>query len=190
MTKKVLVPFTEGVEEVELMAVVDILRRADVSVCMASLDGGPVRGRSGVTILADAAIEDVQNEPWDMIVLPGGLPNADLLRESPCVRNITLRLRKQRRSIAAICAAPMALAAYGVVESRRVTSYPAAQPMMQELAPDSVYVDAAVVEDDFLVTSRGPGTALDFALRLVARLRGEERASQIAREIVYPAARD
>ncbi len=184
MKKRVLVPFAEGVEEVEMMCVVDMLNRAGVDVCMASLDGQPVQGRSGVTFMPHANIEDVQNDHWDMIVLPGGLPNADLLRNNACVKTITLRLRKQRRTIAAICAAPMALAAYGVIESHRVTSYPSTQTMVEELAPAAVYVDETVVEDDFLITSRGPGTALAFALRLVARLCGEDKAAAISKEIV------
>jgi 4-methyl-5(b-hydroxyethyl)-thiazole monophosphate biosynthesis len=185
MAKNVLLPFTEGVEEVEMIAVVDLLRRANVRVCMASLDGAAVTGRSGITMMPDAGIEDVQNEVWDMVVLPGGLPNAFLLRDHACVKTITLRLRKQRKTLAAICAAPLALAAFGVIEDHRVTSYPSTGDDLQALAPAAVYVDDAVVEDDFLITSRGPGTAIPFALRLIAKLCGENVAEQVKKEIVY-----
>jgi len=180
----VLVPFTTGVEEIEMVAVVDLLRRADVTVCMASLDGQPVTGRSGICISADAALADVTAQAWDMVVLPGGLPNAQLLRDDANVKAVVQRLRAERKSIAAICAAPTALAAYGVTAERRVTSYPACQPEMEALQPSSIYVDEAVVEDDFLITSRGPGTAIAFALRLIARLRGDAQAAAIRTSIV------
>jgi len=185
MAKNVLLPFTEGVEEIEMIVVVDVLRRANVRVCMVSLDGAAVTGRSGITIMPDAAIESVQNESWDMVVLPGGLPNAFLLRDNACVKTITLRMRKKRKTLAAICAAPLALAAFGIIDDHRVTSYPATQDDLQALAPNAVYVDDDVVEDDFLITSRGPGTAIPFALRLVAKLCGEHVAEQVKAEIVY-----
>jgi len=184
MMKKVLVPFTEGVEEMEMVAVVDVLRRADVHVCMASLDGETVVGRSNIFIEADAALTDVAGQAWDMVVLPGGLPNAHLLRDDANIKALVQRLQAERKSIAAICAAPTALAAYGITAGRRVTSYPTCQPEMENLQPSSVYVDEAVVEDGFLITSRGPGTAIAFALRLVARLCGEEKADEIRTSIV------
>jgi len=180
----VLVPFTEGVEEIEMIAVVDLLRRADQDVCMASLDGMNVTGRSGIVIAPDASLADVVDQAWDLVVLPGGLPNAQLLRDDANVKAVVERLRSERKSIAAICAAPTALAAYGVTAGRRVTSYPACQPEMEALQPTSVYVDDAVVEDDFLITSRGPGTAIAFALRLISRLCGEQTADEIQRSIV------
>jgi len=180
----ILIPFTTGVEEIEMIAVVDVLRRADAHVCMASLDGMSVTGRSDITIEADAALGDVKDQAWDMVVLPGGLPNAHLLRDDANVKAVVERLRTERKSIAAICAAPTALAAYGVTAGKRVTSYPSCQPEMEALQPSSVYVDEAVVEDDFLITSRGPGTAIAFALRLVARLCGEEKATEIRASIV------
>jgi len=184
MMASVLVPFATGVEEVEMIAVVDLLRRADVDVCMASLDGKAVTGRSDIIIKADAALADVKDRDWDMVVLPGGLPNAHLLRDDANVRAVVERLRSECKSIAAICAAPTALAAYGVTEGRRVTSYPACQPEMEALQPSSVYVDEAVVEDDFLITSRGPGTAIIFALRLIARLCGEPKSVEIRESII------
>ena len=182
--KRVLVPFTTGVEEIECVSVVDILRRADIEVCLVSLDGESVTGRSGITICADAALGDVEKESWDMVVLPGGLPNAHLLRDDTHVKAVVQRLHDQHKFIAAICAAPTALAAYGITEGRKVTSYPACQQEMKQLAPSSIYSDETVVEDDFLITSRGAGTAVVFALRLVARLCGEEKAEEIRESIV------
>jgi 4-methyl-5(b-hydroxyethyl)-thiazole monophosphate biosynthesis len=184
--KRVLVPFTKGVEEIECIAVVDILRRAGAEVCLASLDGGPVTGRSGITIQPDAALLAVMHEDLDMVVLPGGLPNAHLLRDDANVKAVVTRLRDERKSVAAICAAPTALAAYGLLAGRRVTSHPGTQEEVRAQAPAAVYVDEAVVEDDFLVTSRGAGTAVAFALRLVARLYGEDKANEVRTAIVAP----
>ncbi len=180
----VLVPFSTGVEEVEFTAIVDILRRAGVEVITASLDGGDVTGRSKITIRPDAALNAVKDENWEMIVLPGGQPNADLLRADARVKAIVQRLRDTNKAVAAICAAPAALAAYGVLGTQRVTSYPGTAAKVKELAPDAVYVDEAVVEDGFLTTSRGAGTAVEFALRLVARLCGEAKAAEIRTSIV------
>lgn len=181
---RVLVPFSEGVEEIELGAIVDILRRAGIEVVMASLDAAPVTGRSGIVISADVKLADVAGDNWDMVVLPGGLPNANLLREDPDVKSVVQRLRDERKSIAAICAAPTALAAFGMTDNRRVTSYPAMQAEVEKLSPSAVYVDDAVVEDDFLITSRGAGTAVEFSLRLVAKLCGEEKSAEVRHSII------
>ncbi|MDQ6991001.1 MAG: DJ-1/PfpI family protein [Mariprofundaceae bacterium] len=181
---KVLIPFAEGVEEIELITVIDVLRRADVEVCAASLDGAPVLGRSKITLQADAALEQVMHDAWDMIVLPGGLPNAFLLRDDANVKAVVNRLREERKLIAAICAAPMALAAYGLTAGKRVTSYPSCQAEMESLQPSSVYVDETVVEDDFLVTSRGPGTAMAFSLHLLGKLCGQKKAEEIRQSMV------
>ncbi len=182
--KRVLVPFTDGVEEIELVAVVDILRRAGIEVIMASLAGAAVKGRSNITITADAELADIADEPWDMVVLPGGLPNAYLLRDDLDVKRVVERLREQRKTIAAICAAPAALAAYGITEGRNVTSYPAMKEEIQKLSPSAIYSDDAVVEDGFLITSRGAGTAVEFALRLVTRLSGRGKSEEIRQSII------
>jgi len=181
---KVLVPFTEGVEEIEFVAIVDILRRADITVTTASLNGQSVQGRSNITIQADACLADVMHDAWDMIVLPGGLPNAHLLRDDANVKAVVERLRAERKSIAAICAAPTALAAYGITTGMNVTAYPACQADMEALQPSSVYMDDNVVEDDFLITSRGAGTAVQFSLRLIAKLCGETKADEIRASII------
>ena len=182
--KRVLVPFTTGVEEIELVAVVDILRRAELEVKMVSLDGHAVTGRSHIIIQADGAIEDVVDQHWDMLVLPGGQPNAHLLRDNHWVKHITLKLAERRTTIAAICAAPTALAAFGLTRNKRVTSYPACEEEMKNLQPSSKYVQATVVEDDFLITSRGAGTAVAFALHLVAAMCGQTKADAVRLSIV------
>jgi len=180
----VLVPFTQGVEEIEFIAIVDILRRANINVTTASIDGKSVQGRSNIIIAADEKLVDVMHKDWDMIVLPGGLPNAHLLRDDCNVKAVVKHLRSESKAIAAICAAPTVLAAYGITKGMKVTAYPACQAEMESLQPSSVYVNAAVVEDDFLTTSRGAGTAVEFSLHLVAKLCGNEKSQAIRQEIV------
>lgn len=181
---RVLVPFAQGVEEIEFVSVVDILRRAGIDVVTVALDSAYVTGRSNMMIKADMNLDDVLDEDWDMMVLPGGLPNADLLRQDERVKSLVQRLHEQGKFLAAICAAPAALAAFGVVEGKRVTSYPAMKMAIQELAPTAIYVVDEVVEDGHLITSRGAGTAIAFALRLVAVLCGEKKSMEIRTAIV------
>jgi len=182
--KKVLVPFTTGVEEIELVAIVDILRRAEIEVCMASLDGKPVVGRSNITIHPDKHIQDTINTPWDMIVLPGGQPNAQLLQKNKIVQDITCKHATQGKIIAAICAAPVALAYFGLTANKQVTSYPSCEGDIKQLQPSSSYLEQSVVEDDNIITSRGAGTAIDFALALVAKLSGQKQAENVRASIV------
>lgn len=143
-----------------------------------------MKGRSDIIIVPDAALVDVMHEEWDMVVLPGGMPNARLLRDDARVQTVVEHLHRQHKTVAAICAAPAALAAFGVMAGKRVTSSPSCRQEIGQLEPSSVYVDEAVVEDDFLVTSRGPGTAIAFALRLAGRLCGSDRAAEIRQSIV------
>ena len=181
---RVIIPFAEGFEEIECLTVVDVLRRADVEVCLAALEGDAVCGRSQVTVRADALLDYVIEEAWDMVVLPGGLPNAFTLRDDARVQRLVRRLAEAGKEVAAICAAPVALAAYGVVGDKRITSYPGTDGEISKHAPQVTYCDDAVVEDAHLITSRGPGTAMAFALRLVARLCGEDRATGVKQELL------
>lgn len=182
--KRVLVPFTTGVEEIELVAIVDILRRADVEVCMASLEDKPVVGRSGITMIADKYIQDTMNTVWDMIVLAGGQPNAQLLQESEIVQRMTCNHAAQGKTVAAICAAPVALASFGLTIDKQITAYPSCEEDMKQLQPSSSYLQQAVVEDGNIITSRGAGTAVEFALVLVAKLCGQQQADAVRTSIV------
>ncbi len=179
---QVLIPFTQGVEEIELVAVVDILRRASIEVSMASLDGKPVIGRSGITIHVDAKLDEIVNQKWDMLVLPGGLPNADLLKGNPNVQKVARALSKQGKYVAAICAAPAALAHFGLLDDKQATSHPCAQQALEQHVRS--YQQQAVVEDGAIITSRGAGTAIVFALHLVARLTDQQTADDIKAAIL------
>jgi len=180
--KNVLIPFTTGVEEIELVAVVDILRRADIQVSMASFDGEPVVGRSGICIQADISLEEAKEKQWDMMVLPGGLPNAELLQNNPLVKKIANSLAINNKYLAAICAAPAAFASYGLLDGKSVTSHPCVEDEIRQHT-NTTYCEAATVIDDKMITSRGAGTAIDFALQLVAQLSSQSKANAIKEAI-------
>jgi 4-methyl-5(b-hydroxyethyl)-thiazole monophosphate biosynthesis len=172
---RVLVPLAPGFEELEAVTIVDVLRRAGVEVVTAALGANPVVGSHDVAVHADRTLDDVLAEDFDMVCLPGGMPGTRHLREDPRVLELVRRHAARRAHVAAICAAPSVLAAAGVLEGRRATSFPGFLDATGGAMPSS----QPVVVDGRVVTSRGPGTALDFALVLV-----EELAGPAAREAV------
>jgi 4-methyl-5(b-hydroxyethyl)-thiazole monophosphate biosynthesis len=173
--KRVLVPLAEGFEELEAVTIIDILRRAGLEVVVASLAGSTVTGSHGIRIAADTPLAALLEQDFDMIALPGGMPGADHLKNDPRIAGFVRRLHETGRPVAAICAAPMVLAAAGVLEGRRATSYPG----FLEGASAGAVVGDDVVVDRNVITSRGPGTALDFALALVEELLGADARLKI-----------
>lgn len=165
-----LVVLAEGFEEIEAVTVIDVLRRASVEVTVAALTSSPVRGARRIAVQADVPLAEVESRSFDAVVLPGGMPGAKHLKEDPRVLELVRRQVAAGKLTAAICAAPIALEAAGVLEGRRATCYPGYD------LPSARMSEERVVEDGPIVTSRGVGTALDFALALVARLVGPERA--------------
>lgn len=166
----VLVPLAEGFEELEAITVIDLLRRADIEVVSAALAANPVRGSHGITVIADTTLEAVGEREFDMIVLPGGMPGTKYLAEDQRLRERLQRMAAQGLITAAICAAPSVLARAGLLNGRRATSFPGF--LDPATTPGLELAEGAVVTDGQVITSRGPGTALDFALTLIDRLRG------------------
>lgn len=160
------VVLARGFEEIEAVTAIDVLRRAEVEVLTVGLTSGPIEGSHGIAIVVDRTIDEVAGEPLDAIVLPGGMPGAATLRDDERVQRLVARAAAEGRLVAAICAAPIALAAAGVLRGRRATCYPGFE------LPGATRTDERVVVDGRIVTSRGPGTALDFALALVRELVG------------------
>jgi 4-methyl-5(b-hydroxyethyl)-thiazole monophosphate biosynthesis len=173
--KRVLVPLAEGFEELEAVTIIDILRRAGIEVVVASLAGSPVTGSHGIRIAADTPLAALAEQDFDMIALPGGMPGAAHLQGDPRVAALIRRQRAKGGPVAAICAAPMVLAAAGALDGRRATSYPG----YLADATRTTIVGDAVVRDDGVITSRGPGTALDFALALVEELAGRAASGKV-----------
>lgn len=180
----VLVPLAPGFEDLEATTIVDLLRRADVDVVTAGLAPGLVLGSRGMRVQPDAVLEDVMNHDFDMIALPGGLPGSEHLKNDPRIQVLLKRMATSGKWTAAICAAPMALAHAGLLDGRRATSYPGVVDRMH--LPGTTYVADPVVVDGKVVTSRGPGTAMDFALRLVELLMGRDKRDQVEVGLVRP----
>ncbi|MEE9323825.1 MAG: DJ-1 family glyoxalase III [Candidatus Aenigmarchaeota archaeon] len=177
--KKVLIPLAEGFEEIEALATADVLRRAGLEVVLAGLPGTIVKGRSGIKIVADAKIEDVNPKDFDCLLLPGGNPGYVNLGRSKKVFDIINDFNDQEKLIAAICAAPSILGKMGILDNRRATIYPG---MEREIPrPRS----AKVVVDDHIITSQGPGTAFDFALEIIKKLLGNDQANEVKKKLVY-----
>ena len=168
----VLVPLAQGCEELEAVTIVDVLRRAGITVVTAGLNEQPVRASRGVVLVPDTHLDQVMERAFDMMVLPGGIPGSDHLNEDPRVHQLLKRLSKEGKYTAAICAAPKVLARAGLLEDKSATAYPG---VLQPLQLSNTHLmDTAVVKDDKVITSRGPGTAMDFALTLVETLMGKK----------------
>lgn len=180
---KVLVPLAPGFEEIEAITVIDILRRAEVNVIVAGLVEGAITASRGVVIQPDVMLDDVLSSSFDMIVLPGGMPGAEHLRDDGRVQGMLEGLYEQGKYIAAICAAPIALEAAGLLQGKRVTSFPGC---LKAKSKDFDYVDEAVVVDGKVITSQGPGTALDFALKLVELLCGDAQRKSVELQLQRP----
>ena len=162
----VLIPLAEGCEELEAVTVIDLLRRAGISVCTASLtDRLQLTASRGVRLFADTTLDEVVYDDFDMLVLPGGQPGANNLDADSRIHAIIKRLHHSGKYIAAICAAPLVLANTGILHGRRVTCFP--NTLTTENWPDIKLSEAPVMIDNEIITSRGPGTAMDFALALI-----------------------
>ena len=176
MSRKVLVPIADGSEEIEAVCIIDVLRRAGALVTVASVDGLQITGSRGVKLVADRLISDC-SDAYDLIALPGGMPGAEHLRDSKELA-VMLRLQKQEgRLYAAICASPaVVFEHHGLLDQRRATCHPSFVHLLQNREA----VDSRVVVAGECVTSRGPGTALEFALKLVELLYGVDKARDVA----------
>jgi 4-methyl-5(b-hydroxyethyl)-thiazole monophosphate biosynthesis len=181
---RALVPLAQGCEELEAVTVIDLLRRAGVEVVTAGLDASPVTASRGVRLIPDTSLEQVLGEPFDMVVLPGGQPGADHLRDDPRIGQLLQRTAQRGAFTAAICAAPKVLAHAGLLAGRRATSYPRALSGLE--LPGTELTEDPVVVDGRVITSRGPGTAMDFALELISLLAGPDRRREVEEGLVRP----
>jgi len=169
---KVLVPLAKGFEEIEAISIIDILRRAEIEVLVASLNEQVlVQGANGISVQTDYQVKDISVNELDMIVLPGGWDGTYALADDENVQRLLKEMDSKGKNIAAICAAPYALNKAGVLKSK-YTCYPSVEERIQK---DGYQGDVSmVVEDENIMTSRGPATAICFALSIVKKLKGEE----------------
>ena len=175
-----LVLLADGFEELEAVTIIDVLRRGEVSVTTASLGAKQVTGSHQISLQADTLLENVAVEDFDALVLPGG-PAAKTLREDARAQATIVRAAAAGKLLAAVCAAPTALEAAGVLAGKRATAYPG------NALPSAQFVEARVVEDGNVITSRGPATTMDFALKLVERLSGPAVRRTTAERLLFSA---
>ena len=173
-----LVLLADGFEEIEAVTIIDVLRRGEVSVTTASLGGQRVTGSHQISLDADALLAAVTVEDFDALVLPGG-PAAKTLREDARAQATIKRGAAAGKLLAAVCAAPTALEAAGVLAGKRATSYPG------NALPSAHWVEDSVVIDGNVITSRGPGTTMAFALAIVERLSGVAVANTTAERLLF-----
>lgn len=179
---KIGVFLADGMEEIEGLTVVDILRRAGVEVTTISISGKKeVAGSHNITVLADMFFENMDFSELDGIVLPGGMPGTTNLRKHSGVNKVIKDYANAEKLVAAICAAPSVLGRAGLLKGKQATSYPG----FEEQLIGASYCTDAVVRDGNIITSRGMGTAIPFALELTAYLQGCEKAGKIKESILY-----
>ncbi len=178
----VLVPLAQGCEELEAVTVIDLLRRAEIEVVTAGLADGPVRARRGTVLLPDMTLDEALERDYDMVVLPGGLPGADHLDADLRIHGLLKKMAEADRYTAAICAAPKVLASAGLLDGKAATSFPGVLDAMAHV--QIALSSESVVRDGKVITSRGPGTAMDFALELIETLAGRSRRNEVEAALV------
>jgi 4-methyl-5(b-hydroxyethyl)-thiazole monophosphate biosynthesis len=173
----VLVPLAEGFEDLEAVTIIDLLRRAQIEVVTAGLMPGPVKGSRGTIVVPDMSLNEALQRNYDMVVLPGGQPGATHLEKDERIHKLLQAMAAADKPIAAICAAPKVLASAGILDGKKATSFPGAVSPGE--FPQVQITNDAVVQDGNVVTSRGPGTAIDFALKLIEILAGTETSRHV-----------
>jgi len=180
--KQCLVAVADGTEEIEAITTVNTLVRAGCKVTIASVSGkNEIDGSRGIGFLANCPIEECEGKAWDLVACPGGMPGATNLANSEALDRILKAQMSSGKLVAAICAAPaVVLQSKGMTAGKKATCYPA--PAFQDAIED--YQTDAVVVDGNLVTSRGPGTALQFSLKLVGLICGPEKEEEISKQML------
>ncbi|KAK6230707.1 hypothetical protein QUC31_002225 [Theobroma cacao] len=183
MAKKVLVPIANGTEPMEAVITIDVLRRSGADVTVASVEKQlPVDACHGVKIVADALVVDCTNTIFDLIALPGGMPGATNLKNCGALESVVKKQAADGLLYAAICASPaVALGSWGLLKGLKATAFPA---MCNKLS-DQSFIDNRVVVDGNLITSRGPGTAMEFALGIVEKFFGRQKALELAKVMLF-----
>ncbi len=179
---RVLIPLAQGCEELEAVTIIDLMRRAGIEVVTAGLDDRLVAASRGVRLMPDVQLDEVIDQEFDMLVLPGGLPGADNLDGDTRIHALLNKMADSGRYTAAICAAPKVLGHAGLLNGKVATGYPGVLDSM--VLPTTEVSRDAVVVDGRVVTSRGPGTAMDFAMILIALLLGEEKRREVEQALV------
>ena len=178
--KSALVLLAPGFEEVEAITIIDLLRRAGITVTTTSIANKEVTGSHNIPVIADTLVDQVSHIDYDIILLPGG-PGVNKLANSEEVNKLIKTQAKKDKLLGAICAAPTVLNNAGLLKNKSVTSYPSEEKTFT----DSNYLYENVVVDGKIITSRAVGTALDFSLKVIEILMGKEKAEDVAEKILH-----
>lgn len=182
MAKVVYVFLADGFEEIEALTVVDLLRRASVEISMVSITGNlQVTGAHNIIVSADMLFDEADFSDADLLVLPGGMPGTTGLMEHEGLDKLLRNFNKEKKNIAAICAAPSVLGGKGILSGKCATCYPG----FENKLTGSTVINNDVVEDGNIITSKGLGTAIDFSLSIIRKLLDENTAEKIADSIIY-----
>ena len=180
--KRTAILFAEGYEEVEALTVVDLLRRAKLGCDIVAVnEADTITGSHGISVGADKTLSQLVMEEYDGLILPGGLRGVNNLAADERVIDLLRRFHEAGKLTAAICAGPTVLAKAGLLEGRKACCYPG----MEDQLTGAIACTESVVEDGNIITSRGLGTAIPFALALVAYFCGEKQAQALAKSIVF-----
>ena len=182
MNKKVYIFLADGFEDIEGLTVVDLMRRADIDIKTVSIKKSKeITTSHGITMLTDLTFAETDFTDADMLVLPGGMPGTNYLRDHEGLAELLKKQYEAGKWVAAICAAPSVFGGLGFLKDRKATSYPGCLDGI----PVGEYTEEPVAVDGNVVTSRGVGTAIAFALKLIEVLISKEKADEIAASIVY-----
>jgi len=171
-----------GFEEAEALVPVDLLRRADIPVCLAGVDGSAISGAHGITVSADRPVSDVKREELELVVLPGGLGGVAAIRSSAEAMDLIRWAHEHGVRLAAICAAPTILPDLGYLDGKQAVCYPS---MLDKLTTAHTTHGQSVVEDGSIITANAAGSAFEFGFKLIEALRGAEAANKVSRAIYF-----
>lgn len=178
--KKVMVLLANGFEEIEALTVVDILRRGNVNCHMVSIGGNKVKGAHGIEVIADKTLDSVEENLYDAIVLPGGMPGAENLKNNTRVVELVQRYYSDKKLVCAICAAPMVLGYAGIMENVDFTCYPGFEVYVK----DGNKKEDLVVKSHNIITGKGPAAAFEFAY-LILKTLGNKNTEEISKAMMF-----
>jgi 4-methyl-5(b-hydroxyethyl)-thiazole monophosphate biosynthesis len=182
MEPVVTVHLAEGFEEIEAITIIDVLRRAGIETIIVSVTGHhEIEGAHGIIVTADKLFEDTDYEEAGMIILPGGMPGSANLKDHVGLRNKIIQLHGEDKLLGAICAAPMVFGALGLLEGEKATCYPG----FEEHLTDAEVTGNNVEVSGKIVTGKGPGAAMEFALKIVEIIKGADLADDLAGQLIY-----
>lgn len=178
--KNTFIVLAEGFEEIEAITVIDILRRLKIRCDICGLNTIHVKGAHGIELKVDNIFSQMDFNEYDVLILPGGMPGADNLKSDRRLIDLLVKYNDEGKLIAAICAAPIVLKEAGIIKGKKITSFPACRPEFTE----SIYFEAPAVQDNNIITGRGPGAAAEFAFMIAGNIIGQDIVKALEKTMV------